>query len=161
MIDSVATLEMAQKAYNSYMNEIVRPSLGILQADEDRLTDAEIAHRISDLAIRREFVRRAIALLEANVRHYNRIATPIAPERNASIAVIASLLAAAVGYYLAGPVAALIVAAAAYWLGHRHSMSAFSESLCQAESHNAAAPDWKQSIDGWELSIRELRDVET
>jgi len=161
MADTAATLDQAQKAYNSYLKAVVRPSLSILPSDEDRLTEAEIARSIPDLTIRREFVRRSIALLEANVRHYNRLATPLAPERDRSVAVVESLLVAAVGYYFGGPVAALIVAAIAYWLGHRHSISLFRKSVRDAESHNAEALDWKRSIDGWELSIRELRGIET
>ena len=161
MTDSYDTLVQFQKAYNALMKESVIPALGITKAEEDRLTDAEIALRIPDQNLRREFVRIAIAMFEANIRHYNRAARPLVVERTTAVPVVVSLLAAAIGYHFQGPIWAMFAAAAGYWLGHEYSRSRVREQAGEAEIHNELAPDWKESIDKWELSIRELRAIQT
>lgn len=157
--DSYTALRHAQNAYNALMKESVIPALGIAKAEEDRLTDAEIALRIPDQNLRREFIRVAIAMFEANIRHHSRAATPLVVERMTPVPVLVSLIAAAIGYYFQGPVWALLAAAAGYWLGHEYSRSRFRQQTGEAEIHNELAPDWKSSIDKWELSIRELRAI--
>jgi hypothetical protein len=74
-----------------------------------------VAKRIGDLEVRREFVRPALAVLDANVDFYGSDATsmrqqlPLRTDR--ATPVVSAVICAAIGYIAEGTVAAVLGAA--------------------------------------------------
>lgn len=63
-------LETARREYNLFFESEVFPVLGLDEADLDDLGFDKIATRIKDSAIRKQYRRLAIDLLEENIRDH-------------------------------------------------------------------------------------------
>ena len=160
--ESFSTLQRSRAEYKAYIRDFVQPVLKMTESEQDQLTEAEIARRIGDIQIRREFVLRSIAMLEANIAYYrDRSVRARREESNQVIPVVTALVLAATGYYLHGPVLALLLAAVGHWVGFRHGSKLRAGRTLAAEAHDAETADWKKTISDWELSVAELRGVET
>jgi hypothetical protein len=156
-------LEQAAEAYNAFIAEVVQPILDNSNLDGDKLEFAEVSRLIDDRHLRRRHVQLAVELLEANIEEYDSWGSNMqAPTQAPTTApVVSTLLAAAIGYAFAGPVAALVAAAIGYYAAQRHAENNHREELRSVEAHNAAVPGWRQTVKDWRKSIDELRDVET
>jgi len=160
-MNTPALLETARAAFNAYCAERVSLSAGLSSEAMDRLSFAEVAARIPNPEIRARYVELAIGMLEANISDHRALAPAVEPEKDSSTPVVAALVGAAAAYWLLGPVAALLAAALLYWSFARQAKVVLHESTKNAEAHNAQAVDWQQTIEKWGSAIRELRRVET
>jgi hypothetical protein len=163
-----AALKNARAAFNAYVDQNVRPLLQLTHHEEDRLGLAGVAKRIGDLEVRREFVRLALSVLDANVDFYGSDATsmrqqiPLRTDR--ATPVVSALICAAIGYSTEGTVAALLGAAFGYWLGNIYAEPRAEEqakiSAAEAAEHNGEVPDWQQTLDEWIRAREALRTIE-
>ena len=160
--DTGARLKRAQDAYKAHWREQVGPMLGY-EGDEsdDLLSYSEQALRIEDAAARRNYVRLAIHLLNANIEHHRPEATlrPL-PTRSPVVPVVGALVVAALAYGSGGPVLALLGAALGYLVGYNMAGSAMKADLREVEMHNEMVPDWKRTVEEWEQEVAELRALE-
>ena len=153
-------LKSAQDAFNQHLKKVVRPALGISEKQEDRLTFAEQAKLIRDADMRSTFVRLAREMVQANINVYREHAMPVPlPARTHTISVVCALLAAALGYSQYGMTGALIGAAVGYLAAEWFVNDNHKRALREAEQHNAAVPEWAESIRDWEQDLEDLRAV--
>ncbi len=153
-------LTAKQVAFNTFNEEIARPAHGLSTAEEDELSFAAVAQRIADPSVRREYCGLAVAMLNANIKHYGGDATiQTAPLGSPSWVVASTFIASAAAYYFKGPVAALIAAAVWYWLAKDTANRSQTEKTKEIEEHNKHNLEWKQTINGWQKELKELESI--
>ncbi len=158
--DTGERLAKARDAYNAHWRDHAGPMLGISEEEKDKLSCAELARRINDPTVRHTHVRLAIEMLNANIADSRPDATlrPL-PTRSPVVPVVGALVTAAFAYGIAGPVSALLGAALGYWVGHSIADRSMKMELQEVEAHNEMVPEWKETVEAWERSVAELREL--
>lgn len=153
-------LKAKRTAFNTFNEDTARFAHGLSPEEEEQLSFSAIAKRIADPSVRREYCGLAVAMLQANIKHYGSDATVQAlPIDSSSWVVASTLIASAVAYYFKGPVSALIAAAVWYWLTRETANQSKIEKIKEIEEHNKHTSEWKQTIDGWQEELNELQSI--
>jgi hypothetical protein len=154
------TLESVQREYKDFCEKSVRP-LGIITDDQlNRLDYIAIAQRLPEGDVRKEYARVAVAVLSMTLdKHRPDAEERVLPFPNHTGAVIVTLLIAAWGYAVGGPVAALLAAAVSYWIAAGIADYRHENAVRKVQAHNKAAPQWQTTIEDWEEEYRELQGI--
>jgi|GEM_PF-2584376 hypothetical protein len=153
-------LKAKRTAFNKFNEETARLAHGLSLEEEKQLSFAGIAKRIADPSVRREYCELAVAMLQANIKHYGSDAAVQAfPIDASSWVVVSTLIASAIAYYFKGPVAALIAAAVWYWLARKIANESKIEKIKEIEERNRHTSEWKQTIEGWQGELKELQSI--
>jgi hypothetical protein len=157
--DLYGELARARKAFNDYVDATVRPLLGLPDREVDRLGFVETAKRINEPDVRRGYVDRASTLLDANITFYEGNAIPVsAPEQGNASTVASTLFVAALAYRFGpGTFAALVAAAAWYWLAAEYVRRRHQDALRNAKEHNNGVEEWVKTIRDWEAERSDLQ----
>jgi len=157
-MSSYETLEAKRGAFNAYNDAVVKPALGLSANELDKLGHVGIAKRIDDPAVQRRYCELAIEMLDANIAHYRPDSKVLpAPEKSNSGVVASTLIASAIAYYFGGIISALVAAAAWYWLANETANRRAQQIAEETRVHNESAPEWVETLQGWEVERGELR----
>lgn len=133
-------MKRAQDRYNAFFAESVLPSLPMGDQESERGSFVDIAAVIRDEDVRTRYVSLAIELLRANISAQESLATGQADPPVARPPIGGTLLGAAVGYSLSGPVAALVAAAVTYGLLDGYQRNRHRALELSIRAHNAEVP---------------------
>jgi hypothetical protein len=159
-MNSYDDLKTKRTAFNTFNEETARFAHGLSPEEEAELGFVAIAKRIADPSVRRKYCGLAVAMLQANIKHYRSEATAQKmPLGSPSWVVASTLVASAIAYGFKGPVAALIAAAVWYWLARETVNQSKTEKTKELEEHNKHAPEWKKTIDEWQEELNELESI--
>lgn len=157
MPNAYDNLEAKRLDFRKFDESVVRPLLGLNDAQLETLGYVEIAVRIADSETRQRFCRLAIDLLDANIAHYQPDATRIdVPQPNNTMVVVTTILVAGVSYSIGGAIAAFLVTAAWYWMAAETQRRRQIQLTEEAKKHNDHVVDWETTIQNWESVRNEL-----
>jgi len=148
------------KEFTDFFDEKVRPHICVNDAElnkMDLMDFAEIAKRIDDDAVRKEFKKRAFFLL-GDLIHNNlwKAQLWVEPDLDYTEAVVFSLVAAAIGWQLTNPATALLFAALAYWLIAKYIRNSFEKNRTRVRNRNSEVEGWAKTIEGWKANQTSL-----
>jgi hypothetical protein len=153
------TLESVQREYKDLCAKSVLP-LGITDSQLSRLDYIDIANRLPEGDVRKEYARVAIGVLSMTLdKHRPDAEEQVLPFPSNTGAVIVTLFVAAAAYSMSGPVTALLAAAVSYWIGAGIAATRHEAALRKVQTHNAAVPQWRETIEEWEQEYRQLQDI--
>jgi len=145
------------KEFTDFFDEKVRPHIRVNDVELNKMDFAEIAKRIDDDAVRKEFKKRAIFLL-GDLIHNNLPKTKpwVEPNLDYTGAVVSSLVVAAIGWQLANPSIALFIAALAYWLLAKNIRNSYEKEMAHVRHRNSEVEGWAKTIEGWKANQTSL-----